>query len=95
MILSNASIQRGYRRLAALALGGAFSILGFVESCDDKLVNATRYVDPCGTVFANCQPGDFIVNAAEVGDWSVDPACTVPGLCSEDQPLGTITELGP
>jgi hypothetical protein len=55
----------------------------------------TRYVDPCGTILANCNPGDFEVNAADINSWTVDPACTVPGLCSDDQPLGTITDLDP
>lgn len=68
---------------------------GFIDSCDETLINLTRYVDPCGTFLANCNPGDFEVNNAEVGDFCVDPACTVPGGCNDDQPLGTITDICP
>jgi len=94
MSLSNARVRRGYKRLVALALGGLF-ILGFLESCDERFVNLTRYVDPCGTILANCQPGDFVVRRAHIADYTVDPACTVPGMCGGGQPLGTITDLGP
>ena len=69
--------------------------MGWIESCDDRLLQITQYVDPCGTVLANCNPGDFQVWAADVGDYTIDPSCTVPGQCSDQQPLGTITDLGP
>lgn len=77
---------------ALLVLPG---IVGFIESCDSKLVGLTRYVDPCGTFLANCNPGDFQVQRADVGDFCVDPACTVPGQCGQGQPLGTITNVCP
>lgn len=69
--------------------------LGFMESCNNRLTNATAYVDPCGTVLGNCTPGSFITNAAEVGDYCIDPSCTVPGQCGTGQPLGTITRICP
>ena len=94
MMFGKAEIQQRLRRLAGVILGGVF-ILGFLETCDNRLVQFTRYVDPCGTFLANCQPGDFEVNRAEVGDFCIDPACTVPGACGDDQPLGTITDLCP
>lgn len=94
MMFGKADIQQRLRRLAGLILGGVF-ILGFLETCDNRLVQFTRYVEPCGTFLANCQPGDFEVNRAEVGDFCVDPACTVPGACGDYQPLGTITDLCP
>jgi hypothetical protein len=74
-------------------MGG--TLLGFIESCNDTLIGITRYVEPCGTIFANCFPGDFEVRRADVGDWCVDPACTVPGQCGGGQPLGTITDVCP
>ncbi|UCC30123.1 MAG: hypothetical protein JSU86_18235 [Phycisphaerales bacterium] len=94
MMFGKADIQQRLRRLAGLILGGVF-ILGFLETCDNRLVQFTRYVEPCGTFLANCQPGDFEVNRADVGDFCVDPTCTVPGACGDDQPLGTITDLCP
>jgi len=92
MILQNV---RNSRRAGAAFILGSLSILGFLDSCDDLLVNVTRYVDPCGTFLANCTPGSFETEAAEVGDYCVDPACTVPGQCGGGQPLGTITDLCP
>ena len=85
------------RRLVrfTVLLGSGAAAPGFIESCDDRLVAVTRYFDPCGTILANCAPGDFEVNRAEVGDYCVDPACTVPGACNDLQPLGTITNVCP
>jgi len=88
------SFARRFIRLATLLASGA-AIPSFFESCDDRLIGVTRYFDPCGTIFANCAPGDFEVNNAEVGDYCVDPACTVPGACNDLQPLGTITNVCP
>lgn len=94
MMFGKADIQQRVRRLAGLILGGVF-ILGFLETCDNRLVQFTRYVDPCGTFLAGCEPGDFEVNRADVGDFCIDPTCTVPGACGDEQPLGTITDLCP
>jgi len=89
--------SRGTRsifRWVSLLAGGAV-VPGFIESCDDRLISYSRFVDPCGTILANCAPGDFEVNNADVGDFCVDPACTVPGACDDVQPLGTITDVCP
>ncbi len=95
MTISKHSSHRRWKMLGGFLFGGLFA-LGFLESCDDKLVQFTRFVDPCGTFLANCQPGDFQVNAAGVGDWCVDPTCTVPGQCGNAGPaLGTITDICP
>ncbi len=96
MIQSNRYFRSQRARLAA-ALVGTLSIVGagFINSCDNRLIGLTQYFDPCGTVFANCQPGDFQTNRAAVGDYCVDPTCTVPGGCNNGQALGTITDLCP
>jgi hypothetical protein len=89
--------QRSLWRSAALALtfGSTFQ-LSFLDSCNDRLINATRYVDPCATFLANCAPGSFVTNAADIGDYCVDPTCSVPGGCGNPPPtLGTQTELCP
>lgn len=84
-----------WAKVAALLLAGPF-MYGLIESCDDRLVAISRFVDPCGTFLANCAPGDFEVRAADVGDFCVDPACTVPGQCpGQGQPLGTIVNICP
>ena len=69
--------RRVLKAAALMTLGGPF-MLGFVGECDDKLVQATRYVDPCGTIL-NCSPGYFETVNAEIGDWAVDPTCPLPG----------------
>ena len=95
MIHGKANTRRRWNRLASLILGGIF-IIGFLESCNDQLLELTKFVDPCGTFLANCDPGDFQVNASGPGDFCIDPACTVPGQCAgEGQPLGTIFDLCP
>lgn len=88
--------RRLQRRLAAGMLGTVSIIgAGFINSCDDRLIGLTQYVELCGTVFANCAPGDFQTNRANIGDYCVDPSCTVPGGCANGQPLGTITDVCP
>jgi len=88
------SLAQRFVRFAAVLAGGA-ALPSFLESCDDRLINITRYIDPCGTIFANCLPGDFETNAAAIGDYCVDPACTVPGGCGNRPALGTITNVCP
>jgi len=94
MTIRRNGFPQRFLRFATLLASGA-AVPGFVDSCDDRLASITRFVDPCGTIFANCAPGDFEVNAADVGDYCVDPACTVPGACGGGQPLGTITNVCP
>lgn len=94
MTFKKADVRRRWRSLACAA-AGSVCMLGFIEDCDDRIVTLTEWVDPCGTILANCNPGDFQVWAADVGDYTIDPTCTVPGQCDNGQPLGTITDLGP
>ncbi len=86
------------RRITTLAvlMSSAMFILGFLDSCNDRLVALTRFVDPCGTVLANCVPGQFQIINADVGDFCIDPECTIPGGCATGTaPLGTIREICP
>lgn len=76
-----------------LVSSGAFAF-GLIDSCDDSLVALTQFVDPCGTILANCDPGDFAVLNADIGDSCIDPACTLPGGCGV-VPLGTVREICP
>jgi hypothetical protein len=94
MTTRRTGFARRFIRFATVLASGA-AVPGFVESCDDRLIGLTRFFDPCGTFLANCAPGDFEVNNAEIGDYCVDPACTVPGGCNDLQPLGTITDVCP
>ena len=82
-------------RVAMGTIATTVFIIGFLQSCDDRLIGLTRFIDPCGTILANCAPGDFEVNRADVGSFCVDPTCTVPGQCGEGQALGTITDICP
>lgn len=86
---------RSRMKKSAVLIAGGFFMFGFLQTCNDRFVNLTRFIDPCGTVFANCTPGFFETNAADIGDFCVDPSCTVPGGCNNDQPLGTITNVCP
>ena len=80
------------RRTAFVSLVSGLSVLGFLENCNDRLVEVTRFVDPCNTVLFNCVPGFFETSAADVGDFCVDPSCTVPGGCG-NVALGTVTRV--
>ncbi len=95
MVQSKHTNRRRYASLVALTIGTAFQF-GFLESCDDRFIQATRFFDPCGTFLANCTPGSFEANRAAISDLCVDPACIVPGACpGQGQPLGTTRELCP
>lgn len=88
--------KKARRTVAAMLLGGTtFQIVGFIEKCDERLITASTYFDPCGTFLANCAPGDIQTNNADVGDYCIDPTCTIPGQCGTGQALGTITDLCP
>lgn len=95
MKANRGGFQRTFRRLASGTLLAGIIPVGFLESCSNKATNATQYFEPCGTILGNCTPGSFQVNAADIGDYCIDPACTVPGQCSPAQPLGTITRICP
>ncbi len=91
-------IKRSWARTAvSVGLIGACFQLGFLNSCEDRFVGFTQFFDPCGTILGNCAPGFFQTNAADVGDFCVDPACTVPGQCGDDDgpALGTIRDICP
>lgn len=88
-------IRRAFRKVVAGTLLAGIIPVGFLESCNNRLTSATQYVDPCGTILGNCTPGSFQTSAADVGDYCIDPACTVPGQCGGGQPLGTITRICP
>ena len=93
MTLGRRFRQRTTRALATAFVGGVF-FLGFIESCDDRLVALTSYFDPCGTIL-DCEPGTFQGQAAGIGNPCWDPTCTVPGACSDDPPLGLNYDLCP
>ena len=83
-----------YRRNSAAVLLGTMFQLGWLGSCDDRLVGLTNFVDPCGTILANCVPGQFAALNADIGDFCVDPTCTVPGLCGLPT-VGSIRDICP
>jgi hypothetical protein len=95
MMFGKAYRRRHLRTAVAFLIGGCFT-LGLIESCDDRLLTVTEWVDPCGTIFANCEPGDFQVNAAGAPAYCLDPACTVPGQCgNEGNLLGLTADICP
>ena len=94
MRFGKANAQHRLRRVAGLVFVSV-CMVGLLESCNDLLLNATGYVDPCGTIFANCEPGDFLVNAASSPDYCIDPTCTIPGQCTADPPLGLTANICP
>ncbi len=99
---SKGRLSKRRRVLASAALvvtGMTFQALGFLDGCNDRLVNLTYLVDPCGTFLANCNPGDFQARNSPLGDPCIDPTCTVAGQCQPDPanpdtpPLGTLFNL--
>ena len=64
---------------AGLVTGGTLYAGGCYQ---DLLVS----VNPCGTVFAFCTPGDWlraIDPVIEYPDYELDPSCTMPFRCGD------------
>jgi hypothetical protein len=88
--------QRNRKGVWAAAALGAVFVLGFIDSCDDRLLTVTSFIDPCGTILSNCDPGYFQTQAAGIGNPCWDPVCTIPGGCGNlDPPLGSQFDLCP
>ncbi len=82
------------RRLTACAVIMTSCLFGVLGSACEM---GTRYFDPCGTIFT-CAPGSFGLQFADgVGDWNVDPTCTIPGGCVDEGDVwqDPYSQLGP
>lgn len=77
------------RKIVGALLGGGVA-LGFVQSCDDRLIQLTRFFDPCGTILANCLPGQLAAQQADIGDSCF--LCPIQGTCGEDDPFLNICD---
>lgn len=67
--------KRSPRIVAAIAVlisGG--TVLGLLPSCETVLTT----FNPCGSIFAFCDPVDVNRLFAEVPDLGHDPSCTIP-----------------
>lgn len=72
------SRKSGFARILWAALAGTGALfISLGSACEWT----TKRFDPCGTLFANCNPGDFDLAFASVPDYLVDPTCTIPGAC--------------
>lgn len=67
--------------LTAVVSGGM--LLGLLPSCETTLTT----FNPCGTIFAFCDPYEVDLLFADVPDYGLDPSCTVPyyGLDGEHE----------
>ena len=84
----------------AILVAGTALQFGFVSGCNDRLLGLVDFVDPCLTILGNCAPGSFQSINAEIGDFCIDPTCTIPGGCGYvtgggGPPLGTQRDLCP
>ncbi len=84
MVFDKRATKRRRKMVGAL-LGGGVVFGGFVSSCDDRLIELTRFLDPCGTILANCQPGQLAAQNADIGDPCF--LCAIPGTCDSDDPF--------
>ena len=89
MFLSKRATKRRRQVLGAV-LGGGLMFGGFVGTCDDRLIGLTRFFDPCGTVLANCLPGELTAQQADTGDPCF--LCSSPGTCGNDDPFLNICD---
>lgn len=85
------SKSTGVRRIMVVvgmvACGG--SLMGLLPSCETTLTT----FNPCGSIFAFCEPYQIDTLFADVPDFAVDPTCTIPfyGLDPTHSPGGCST----
>ncbi len=72
--------NRGWVKAAGMLLVPGVFMAQLGGACS-KLTALTQYVDPCGTVLADCFPGQFQLYASDVPNYELDPTCTIPGGC--------------
>ncbi len=87
---------RSFRRSClklAVALGSGVCLATPIPSCESVLTT----VNPCGTVFAFCDPQDVDVLFATIPDFDLDPTCTIPfyGIDNPDDAGGGQGQVGP
>ena len=65
----------GLRVAVAVAVSvGSGVVFGFLPSCETTLTT----LNPCGTIFAFCEPYEVDQLFADTPDYSLDPTCTIP-----------------
>ena len=84
MIRRRSTVRKCWAVLAA----GALFQLGLLETCNSRLYEATRFVDPCGTILA-CDPQEYAFVTSGIDGPGVrpdiDPYCVYPPFCSATQ----------
>ena len=89
MVQSGKAAHRILVGLALVVGGGA--LLGVLPSCKSVLTT----FNPCGTIFAFCDPTDIDTMFADIPDYELDPTCSIPyygidhpdtaGTCSDTE----------
>jgi hypothetical protein len=68
----NTLVRRIIVVVAVVASGG--SLMGLLPSCKTTLTT----FNPCGTIFAFCEPYQVDALFADVPEYDVDPTCSIP-----------------
>ena len=70
----------------ALAIMSAGSLFISIPSCEGVLTT----FNPCGTIFAFCEPYEMDALFADIPDFALDPTCAVPyyGIATGDTSSG-------
>ncbi len=50
--------------------------------------------NPCGTIL-DCDPLEYDLFTHRFPDWSLDPTCTIPGMCGGVFPFGGVGTVDP
>jgi hypothetical protein len=65
-------VRRIIAVVAVVACGG--SLMGLLPSCETTLTT----FNPCGSIFAFCQPYQVDALFADVPQYDLDPTCSIP-----------------
>lgn len=78
-----------YRKAVRLLMVSTFMGTMFQAGCLDRMAGIGQRVgknfNPCGTIL-NCDPVEWDLMFHDFPDWSIDPTCTIPGLCGDQWP---------
>ncbi len=85
------SFQRSAGRqvlAVGVVLAGALLVVS-LSACSRVSGLATTF-NPCGTIFAFCDPADIPLLFADIPYFRVDPTCTIPGFGFNPDTAGNV-----
>lgn len=72
--------------IMASSVAGTVMGTGCLEMAVNNTGRLANYINPCGTIL-NCDPFEYDLLNTSWPDYTVDPSCTIPGMCGGTFPF--------